>query len=170
MQPADLRQRRNRSNLGQTTSEFVPVFMFFMLVIFFPMLDMIAMAALYGCGMILNAEQAREASMVANRGTTGGAETTAVTDATAERLARVRRVQTEWAKNGFGHFFKIKTPITDPLISITTDGAGANADQYVHVTTTIAGDPFLNIPFPLTVQGLNSPMTFTYSQERLIEQ
>lgn len=170
MLPVDLRPRRHRSSSAQTTSEFVPVFMFFMLVIFFPMLDMIAMAALYGCGMILNAEQTREASLVANRGSTGAAETTAVSDAEGQRKARVKRVQQEWAKNGFGHFFKLKEPMTDPVITITTEGTGANADQYVHVNTSITGDPFLNIPFPLQVQGLNTPMTFNYSQERLIEQ
>ncbi len=169
MQSADLR-RRNRSKKAQTTSEFVPVFMFFLLVIFFPMLDLLAMAALYGCGMILNAEQTREASLVANRGSTGAAESTAVSNADGARQTRVKNVQEVWASQGLGHFFKIKTPIVDPVITITTDGAGANADQYVHVKTTITGDPFLTIPFPVRVPGLNDPMTFTYTQERLIEQ
>ena len=162
------RRSKTRLNTGQTTSEFVGVFMVFLLVIFFPMLDMIAMAAFFGCGMILNAESTREASLVANEAgiTTGAADATVVSNPDVVRTARVKRVEDEWSKNGFGHFFSMAKPITHV---ITVSGA-AGSDQYVHVQTTVTGNPFLHIPFFVEVAGLNAPMTFNYSQERLIEQ
>lgn len=168
MQLVDLRIKR-RSAKGQQSAEFAGIFMFFLLVIFFPMLDFLAMSALFGAGMILNAEACREASLVANRGTTGAADTTAVTDADGERTSRVKKVSDAWKNGGLGHFFNI---VGDPVnkITVTTVGSGSNPDQYVHVETNITGSPFLNIPFPMDVPGMNKPMTFNYSQERLIEQ
>lgn len=163
------RFRPNRSSTGQTTSEFAGVLMVFFLIIFFPMLDLVAMAALFGAGMVLNAESAREASLVANRGSTAAAEHTDVTDATAARETRVKGVETFWSKNGLGQWFNVVQPIQH-TITVTTVGTGANPDEYVHVSTVLTGRPFLNIPFPVQVQGLNAPMQFNYSQERLIEQ
>ena len=42
-------------------------------------------------------------------------------------------------------------------------------EKLVRVTTSFAVQPFLAIPFPMSVPGLNAPVTFTYSTERALE-
>jgi hypothetical protein len=169
MRSDDLR-RKIRSSSAQTTSEFAGVFMIFFLVIFFPLLDMAAMGALWGTGMLLNSETARQVSFVANRGITGAAEKTAVSDPVTERKTRADALTAAWAGTGFCQFLKMDTKSINHTITVSTVGTGSNPDEYVHVKTNLVANPFLNIPFPVEVPGLNKSMTFTYAQERLIEQ
>lgn len=157
-----------RACYGGTIPEFAGVFMVFILMIFLPLIDVVTMAAIYGAGASLNFDSCREASMVANQGSTSGAFYTQVSDPETVREERVKKSETIWKSSGIGSFVNLAAPLKHSISVIPAASKGA--DEYVRVTTVVSANPFLTVPFPVTVSGLNAPMTFTYMQERLVEE
>ncbi len=164
---------KQRNCSGGTQAEFTAVFVVFILIILFPLFNFGAIAAIYGAGAALNYDSAREASLVSNSGSVNGAQHVAVdaAGAVAARDARVTQVEKDWAATGLGAFVKKGGGPATPTHTITlTPAAPPLTDEYVRVTTDLDADPFLIIPWPVDAPGINKPMHFTYSQERLIEQ
>jgi hypothetical protein len=136
-----------------------PALFILLMMIFFPMLDLMGMAASYCSGMYLNVMQVKEAAVCQasdSLSTTGQVQ---------------KGVVDNWLQNGVGRFVKTTTPIHTNVIYTAgqTDPQTKITDQFVTVTTTFSCQPFLTIPFWIPVPGLSAPMTFTYSSQAQME-
>lgn len=160
-------QRKTRGARGGALAEFGPAFMIFMLLLFFPLFDYLGMALCYGSGAVLNFNCVREASLVRNSTDAQGNSTIDQTT----MLTRVKRVQDQWQAGGFGQFIKLDQAIATDVVPIPHDKAtNPNGDDFVQVRQTLVVNPFLMIPFfPISVPGINAPMTFRYSSQRMVE-
>jgi hypothetical protein len=156
-----------RAAAGSALAEFGPAFMLSMLLLFFPLFDYLGMALCYGSGAVLNFNCVREASLVRNAIDANGNSTIDQT----KMEDRVKRVQDDWQAHGFGQFIKLNSPIaTDVQGALHDKVTNPNGDDYVTVRQTLVVNPFLMIPFfPISVPGINAPMTFRYSSQRMVE-
>lgn len=140
-------------------SEIGPAMFILLIFIFFPALDLLGMAASYSSCMYLNLLQTKEAAV------------DPASDANSASGQVQKNVVDNWLANGVGKFVKTtaypKTVVsyqngqTDPNTKIT--------DKIVTVQTTVSCQPFLTIPFFVSIPGLSAPMTFIFSSEATLE-
>ena len=153
------RSKRARKSHGSALTEMGPALFILLMMIFFPMLDLMAMLASYCSSFYLNMQQTKEAAIVPS----------------SDALSTSGQVQKgcvdAWLANGVGKFVKTtKYPSTKVVYtSGTPDPNTQVVDKIVTVTTTVDCQPFLTIPFPIPVTGLNSPMTFTITSQAQME-
>lgn len=148
--------KRLRKNTGSSIADFAPALFVLLVVIMFPLMDLLAVAVVYNCGSVLNGSQTREAALepfAEARDNPNGFVQKGIVD--------------QWAQGGLGRFCKLQAP---PQTTVTYKD-GLAGDKIVVVTTNITASPFLNIgiPFLPAVPGLNAPVTFTYSSEHIVE-
>lgn len=131
-----------------------PVAMGIILVLFFfPLIDLLSVGVSYGLCMVLNSNQAREASLLkwSEADSAGGVVKKGIPD--------------QWL-GGMGKFVKLSGY---PSTQIGYRD-GESGDKIIKVSTTVTCNPFLSIPLPIAnVPGLNGPMTFTVISERPME-
>lgn len=149
--------RRNRR--ASTLAEFAPAIFILLLVIFFPVLDLISICFNYGVIMVLNSNQTHEASLLASE------------KAQDPNGAIKKGIPDQWLKTGLGKFVKVKGyPKTDVSYRSSQDNQDSTSEKAVIVSTTVACDPFVFIPIPLgQIPGLNSAMTLNATSERPME-
>jgi hypothetical protein len=72
-----------------------------------------------------------------------------------------------WLQLGLGRFASTDSvPIQTCYIDLNE---GSNKVKFIHVNLQVECRPFLQIPFPLPIPGLNKPVTFKFSGRSVIE-
>jgi len=160
------RGRARRTETGSSVAEFAPAMWLLIVVIFFPLLDLMAMGVKYGCVIVLNYNQTHEASLIASGTNTGQA------DDPSGPIKKI--IPTQWLTMGFGKFCGVVGPIQTDIYyragTSASDGVTNVTDKVVRVQTTLTCYPLLTIPMPVVnVPGLNAPMQFTVGSEKMME-
>lgn len=140
-----LRHRRRKS--GSAIIETGPALYVFLLLIFFPMIDLMFIALDFGGCWFLNHSVTREVAL--RRQADWGA---AITD-----------IDGPFKAGGIGQFMHITSS------SHTTTNLGQPTDpdrMKVRVVSDITCAPFLQLPIPGAIPGLSGPVTFRFTSER----
>jgi hypothetical protein len=140
---------------GSSIAEFGPVLFIILVVVLFPMIDLVALGLTYNCGNMLNAWQLRES---------------AVTRATLARnnTGPIKKtIVDSWRTKGIGAFAKVDPASISTKVNYASAGVGN--DISVEVVTKMTADPFLPVPFFVKVPGLNESVPFQYSTQQLLE-
>ncbi len=149
--------RRNRC--GTAISEFGPALFILLLVIFFPVLDLISICFAYCIVMVLNYNQTHEASLLAS-------------EQANDRNGTIKRgIPDQWMKTGLGRFVKVSGfPATTVSYRNGLDNQDSTTEKNVVVSTTVDCDPFVFIPIPIAkIPGLNSAFSLNATSERPME-
>nr|MBP9093755.1 hypothetical protein [bacterium] len=146
-----------RSARANSMVEFGPALIILLICIFFPLIDMLAVALAYCDGQVLNSNQVHEASLVDWH------------DAVNPSGTVCKGIPDQWL-NGMGKFVKVSSPPTTLVGYRDGESTTGVTDKIVSVTTTLSCTPFLSIPLPVfNVPGLNGPMVFSITSERPME-
>ena len=146
------KHRLKRIANGSAITETAPALFLLLLVILFPLIDLLYMGLAFGLVWYLNHLEVRELAV-------------RVPTETTQILTDIDALYTS---TGFGKFIGL-TParIQHPL----SGGAVYGGTPLTVTCTTVATiNPFLNIPFVIPVSGLNQPATFTVTSTRLQEE
>lgn len=152
----DVRKRRKK---GSAIAEFGPALFLFIIIIFFPMLDMLGLLASYCMGYYCNFMACRELAVRKQ----------------AEAGAVITDVNAALFQSGIVQFLGMKTHDDSASGSAGSADlshkadfiAGANGMQpMVQCTTYVRATPFLSIPFWGSCPGLNAPMDFQIISQR----
>ncbi len=154
---------RVRKSSGSAITEFGPAVGIVLLVILFPLIDLLGMTVSYGCVWYLNHLQSREAALTLR--VRNGA---LAPNSQAESNQAIATVATNWSRSGLGQFAKAKS-ISQSVSLVSDPSAGNAAVGSASVTTTVRVDPFLTIPFFVAVPGLNQEITFVLTSTRPVE-
>lgn len=158
MKPA-IGQRRNQS--GNVIAETPPALFILFIVIFVPMLSLIALGVKYGVCYSLNVMQSNEAALIP--------ASKATSDSGPIRLS----IPKNWKESGVGAFVDLNQELPTTVLRYEKGQMGANGvqEQFVYVTTTFQLRPFIsndNPPFS-NVPGLTAPLNFTIESSRPLE-
>lgn len=148
-----------RNRRASTLAEFAPAIFVLLLVIFFPVLDLISICFNYGIVMVLNSTQTNEASLLSSD------------KALAPNGPIKKAIPDEWLKMGLGKFVKVVGyPETDVSYRNGQDNGDSTTEKLVVVSTTVRCLPFVFIPIPIAkIPGLNSPVSLNAKSERPME-
>lgn len=173
-----LQGKQLRSGRGQgQLAELGPVLFIFFLIFFFPMVNLMSLGAVFASGWLLNYSQAREAALIYRQGganiSTPDPTNPNVQKPDPKKVAKVidERVNKKWFDSGIGRFVKVENDqITTEVIPIRVQiGARFVEDRLIRVNTSFRARPFLTIPFPTPVPGLNAPYPMSFSSENTTE-
>lgn len=147
-----------RACRGSTIAELGPAVWLLLLLIFFPMIDLMGLGVSYGCCAYLNGWQTHEASLVPWN------------EALNNTGAVQKNIPDSWKNSAMGAFAHTSDP---PQTIVTyrngqTDGNGI-VDKIVQVETHVTCNPFLHMPLPAGIPGLTAPMGFVLIAERPME-
>lgn len=153
------RTRKNRKSLpvarrsfGSAISETGPALFILLILILFPLIDLMYMAVAYSIVFYLNHLEVRELAV----------------RVPSETIQVLQDVDSNYVTTGFGKFVGLtQARITHPLPGKATR---AGDPEMVTCTTQAEVDPFLNLPFIMPVAGINSPATFSVSSSRIQEE
>lgn len=139
--------RSKRRQRGSAIAETGPAMFLFFILIFFPLMDLIGLAAIYCCGWYANFMCVRELSVRKK----------------VDEASVKNEVNTEFMATGIANFIGIRNINHSVVYTDSVNGQPG----VVSCTTSITGKPFLTVPIPgVTVPGLNSDITFTTATER----
>ncbi|PWU00880.1 MAG: hypothetical protein C5B53_03495 [Candidatus Melainabacteria bacterium] len=143
---------------GSTLAEFAPAFFILLVGLFFPMLDLMALSTVYSVGASMNDEQLREAALLKR-------------SQAQDVLGSVMyTIPNAWKNSGLGRYAKIDSDI---ITSVSyADGPQdqyGNVEKLVCVSTSFSVKPFLSVPIPISVPGLNADITFNFNSRRVLE-
>ncbi|MBY0546208.1 MAG: hypothetical protein K2W95_02895 [Candidatus Obscuribacterales bacterium] len=157
-----------RKRKGSAITEFGPSLFIFLILIFFPMMDLLGVAAVYCCGWYCNFLVTRELAVrtAADGGTTSPGPNATTTSANGGIVAS--EINTEFRKTGICAFIGVRNDSDLAHSAVyfgpTTGATGVPAQ--VTCTSSITAQPFLPIPFFGGVPGLGAPVTFTIRATR----
>ena len=149
-------QRKAR---GNGLVELGPVMLVMTVLVFFPIVDLVTLGPLYIMSYHLNQDQLRQAAVVN------------FSDAQSPTGSVQTGIANQWVASGLGSYSK--AVISD--INTTVEYQPASIDDYgnkysfVKVSTSVTVKPFLVVPFPISVSGLNAPIQFSFVNQRLVE-
>lgn len=147
-----LRQLKGRNRSGSTIAETGPALFLLLIVILFPLIDLMYMGLAFGIVWYLNYLEVREL---------------AVRDP-AETSQVLQEVDGVFISQGIGKFVGLSTAgIAHPLPSKATR---QGTPVTVTCTTQATIKPFLTLPFLMPVKGINAPITFSVSSNRIQEE
>ena len=150
---------RVRSRRGSALAELGPALSILLLMLFFPLVDALALGASYASCMVLNYCQLREAAFCSR------------TEAQNENGPVRAGIPDTWQKEGLGQFVNLAEPVKTKVSYVDAGNPGSPGmqDQYVQVTTTIVASPFMVVPVFPGIPGLGAPVKFQIATERLLE-
>lgn len=152
----DVRQRRKK---GSAIAEFGPALFLFIIVIFFPMLDMLGLLASYCMGYYCNFMACRELT-VRKKHEAGDVFTDVNAALFQSGIVQFLGMKTHDDSNAGG-------PGSADLAHKADYIDGANGMQpMVQCTTYVRATPFLSIPWWGNCPGLNAPMDFVIVSQR----
>jgi hypothetical protein len=161
---------RRRKFKGSAIAEFAPALFVFVMVFFFPFLNMIGMAISYADCLYLNTLLLRQAALenvlVFDNTTTPPALKPDLTCSTHPN-GSLNNLIKQWQMSGLGQFASTnKMPVQTCFIDMTEGTPNA---RFIHLNLLAECRPFLQIPFFIKVPGLNEPVTFKFSGRAVIE-
>ncbi|MBP9091145.1 hypothetical protein KBI23_08955 [bacterium] len=162
--------RHRRSNRGSAITEFAPALFIFIMVFFFPFLNLIGMAISYADCLYLDTLLLRQAAienvLTLDNSTTPPALKPDLSCSTSP-TGSLNMIINNWLQLGLGRFASTATvPLQTCYIDLTE---GSNKVRFIHLNLQTECRPFLQIPFPLPIPGLNKPVTFRFSGRAVIE-
>jgi predicted secreted protein len=152
----------NRRRKGSAITEFGPALFLFLVLIFFPLMDLISVACIYCCGWYCNFLVTREAAVRtrADGGNGPGGNGGIV----------AQEVNREFLRTGVAAFIGLRSPADETSGNLVHQcdytTAGPGLPPQVRCSTQITGRPFLTIPFIPAVPGLSAPITFRMVSDR----
>jgi hypothetical protein len=161
---------KSRKSRGSSLVEFAPALYILLLVIFFPMLDLLGIVLSYADCQYLHFTLVRQAGLEnilsMNTATTPAQLQVSYAFAT-DPNGVFRSLVVNWY-NGIGHYTtrSLADITVTPSVDLTQ---GTPILKYVTITTTVVCNPLLPIPFPYSVPGFNAPETFTLTGSSIIE-
>ncbi len=152
---------KSRRQSGNVIAETPPALFILFIVIFVPMLSLIALGVKYGVCYSLNVMQSNEAALIP--------ASKAGSDSGPIRLG----IPKSWKDSGMGAFVDLNQPLPTTVLRYEKGAMGANGvqEQFVYVSTTFQLRPFItndNAPFA-NVPGLTAPLNFTIESSRPLE-
>jgi len=165
-----LRQTRSRHYKGSVIAEFGPAIFIFVMVVFFPFLNMVGMAISYADCLYLDTLLLRQAALenvlVLDNSTNPPSLKEDLTCSTDPNGA-LNTVIKNWLKMGLGQFASTGAmPKQTCYIDLTE---GTAKVKFIHLDLLVQCKPFLQIPFFIQVPGINQPVTFKFSGRSVIE-
>jgi hypothetical protein len=148
--------KTNRGNpAGSALAEFAPALLILVLLIFFPVLDLLGVCFDYGVVALLNYNQVHEAALLPS-------------DKANDPSGPIKKDIVEaWRHTGLAQFLKV-TGSPDTSISYR-DGQSnkdSTTEKIVIVTTSVVCEPFIFLPIPIAkVPGLNTAMKLSATSE-----
>ncbi len=155
---------RKREN-GSAIAEFGPSLFMFIVVLFFPLLDILGIAVGYCAGWYCNFEVCRELAVRKRN----------------EAPAVFREVNTKLFATGIVNFLGCKTHTDTDVTPAATPVAGNPSDMFHHAvygaaaggfqpvvtcTTQVTITPFITVPFIPNTPGVSQPAAFVISSQR----
>lgn len=145
------RTLRTRATKGSTLAEFGPALGLLLICFFFPMIDLCTIGPSYAACFSLNQAQCKEAAMLpeAKASDTSGYIHNQIPEA--------------W-RRGIGRFANNAAP-PKTVVRYT----GQKKQRIVWVSTTFTLSPWICVPLPIKVAGLNESFKFTLESNRAVE-
>ncbi len=164
------RHNRSRHHNGSVIAEFGPAIFIFVMVVFFPFLNMVGMAISYADCLYLDTLLLRQAALenvlvldTSTNPATLQPDLACSTDANGALNTIIKN----WQQMGLGQFASTSTmPKQTCYIDLTE---GTAKVKFIHLDLLVQCKPFLQIPFFLQVPGINQPVTFKFSGRSVIE-
>lgn len=144
----DARKNKRRKK-GSAIAEFGPAMFLFIVIIFFPMLDILGLAAAYCAGWYCNFMACRELSVRKQ----------------ADETQVYAEVNAALFSSGIIPFIGVKSQ-ADMVHSAQYTPAAGGMQPMVTCTSNINAMPFISIPWWGSVPGMNAPMKFIISSSR----
>lgn len=158
-----------RPHNGSAITEFAPAMFVLIMVFFFPLLNLFMLTLSYADVLYLDNLLLRQAALENVLVRTGPGPNDFSTDlsCSTDPNGSLNTVITNWQNSGVGKFVGTATvPKQTAFINVTEGSATA---KFIHVELSADVKPFLTLPFPMLVPGINAPVTFTFSGRSLIE-
>ena len=143
-----MRKFSRRKN-GEAIAETGPALFVLLILIFFPLLDVLGMSAQFAAAWYLNQAVTRELACVREQGADGGASAQAITN--------------DWRTTGIGHFVNPRNVVHQVAYQA---GAGSGDVPTVRCTTTVTVPPFISVPWFTPIPGVSADMTISFSNVR----
>jgi len=146
-----------RGKRGSAIAEMGPALFVLLVIIFFPMIDLMEVGAGYMMAQSFHDSMLRA---IAVSQPTGGTQDPSIqTQATA-----ISNVTNSFAGSGFASFLHVQA--TDLQVTNVTYLPSAANPTTVQVSTSVSVAPFISIPYFSPVPGLNAPVIFTSTSQR----
>lgn len=164
------RTRKCRGQKGSNIAEFGPALFVLLIMMFFPLLDFLGMAADYClaayCNYAMNRELACRTVADGIGGAVPASGTTSpfpLTEATGKPVYN-DIITNGVATTGFGQFLGLSPSTCDVQAGYTnpSDGSQPSVTSQTSVTT----QPFVSVPWFSPIPGLNAPFKITISSSR----
>lgn len=143
----NVRPRRKR---GSAVAETGPALFVLILLIFFPLIDLMGMAANYCFALLLHNAELREVALRR--------------PVTSEANAAITRVDNEFFGTTFANFLKLTS--SDVTHSGPTWVTHPDNSMTVELQTNVVCEPFLRIPMFGNVPGINAEFPFRFTTTR----
>ncbi len=144
---------------GSALAEFGPALLVLVLLIFFPVLDLLSVCFDYGVVALLNYNQVHEASLLP-------------AEKASDPSGPVKKeIPDAWRHTGLAQFVKVSgTPETNISYRNGQSNGDSTTEKIVIVNTTVVCEPLIFLPIPVAkVPGLNAPMKLSATSERQME-
>lgn len=154
---------------GSAITEAGPALFILLMVFFFPLLNFIAMGLAYADCLYLHNLLLRQASLervLVINPAPPPAYTTDLSCSTAA-AGSLNTIITAWRTEGLGRF--VETGVVPTQTAWINLAEGTNSGRFIHVELNIQVKPFLPIPFPFAVPGINAPVSLKFNGKRVIE-
>jgi hypothetical protein len=152
-------QKPRVNRRGSSLAEFAPALLILVLLIFFPVLDLIGICFSYGVVALLNSSQTNEASLLpyAKANDPGGPVKKEIPDT--------------WRRTGLAQFVKVVgNPTTNISYRDGQDNGNSTKEKIVVVNTEVVCAPLVFLPIPVgKIPGMNAPMKLSATSERPME-
>ena len=136
--------KKLRNRRGQAIAETGPALFVLLIMIFFPLMDVLAMGLQFCCSWYLNHEASHELSV----------------SKFADWSMALDQLKTKFDSTGIPKFAHMKSGTH----KYTSTAAGPSGDPaQINCTTSVTCSPFLYIPMFFPVPGVNQDMTFSFN-------
>lgn len=150
-------------------AEFGPALYLLLIVLFFPMLDMVGIVLSYADCQYLHFTLVRQACLenILSMNSATPPQLQVSYAFVTDPNGAFRNLIVSWY-NGIGHY--ATKNLNDITVSANVDlSQGTSKVKYVTITTTVICNPLVPIPFPYALPGFNAPETFTLTGSSVIE-
>ncbi len=166
---------KSRTFKGSGIAEFAPALFVLLILIFFPMIDLIQMGVAYmSCNYINDQELIALANnlQVQTNAISGGGTPSYSSYSINNCVTRVNNLITYFNSSAFARLANLQPipSITAATLSPSTLSYQTQQNAYyITITNTYTSNPFLFIPFFKGVPGIGAPVTYTISGNKPIE-
>jgi hypothetical protein len=147
--------KHHRSTKGNQIAELGPALIIILIVVLFPLINLIYLAAGYASAWYLNHLVVREIAMINPNNDD-------------QVIDEENSITSNWANNGVAHFIGIYPDNYQTKVSHATPvyTPSKTNPELVRLTTTVTVRPLFYIPFFKDLPGVGKDMVFAISEER----